>query len=100
MYAKQSESNKKCLGLGKVCTQTGNDFVLKYLTVITKFPDNSLIWIKWLKFPDKSLTWRKFCFFPTHGNPVPVSCRREGPPPPGRTNQEGLVRKDPPAKGR
>ena len=32
---------------------------------MTKFPDNSLTWVKWQKFPDifqNSLTWRKFCF--------------------------------------
>ena len=36
---------------------------------ITKFPDNSLTWVKcpkfpdiFSKFPDFSLTWRKFCF--------------------------------------
>ena len=38
MYAKQSESNKKCLGLGKVCTQTGNDFVFKISNCHNKIP--------------------------------------------------------------
>ena len=43
---------------------------------MTKFPDNSLTWVKWpkfpdifSKFPDFSLTWRKICFsltFPWH----------------------------------
>ena len=75
IYAKQREYNKKCLALGKVCTQKEVMIFRKYVIAMTKFPDNSLTQIiKWLKFADnlsKFPDLEKILLFPdlflTHG---------------------------------